>query len=107
MATPSKSQQFYRLTRYSIVWIVALLLLVPYEIVMVVRGEPGGPLTHVVKWAYGDPYSVRWWLLGLPTTGFILWCAPHFLFEGWGVKSLLTLVGLGLLIGAIGAAVTH
>lgn len=107
MAAPSKAQPKYRITRYSIPWIVALLVLPAYEIFMVVRGYEGGPLTHVVKWIYGDPQSTRWWLIAWPTTGFILWCAPHFLFEGWGVKSLLTLVGLGLLIGAAGAAVTH
>lgn len=102
-----KSQPKYRLTRYSIPWLIGMALLVPYEIWASVRGVDGAPLTHVVKWAYGEPGSVRWWLLGWATTGFILWMAPHFLFEGWGLKSLLILVGCGLAFGAGGILLTR
>lgn len=107
MATPSKPPPGYRLTRYSILWIVAAILLIPYEIVMVVKGQEGGPLTHVVKWAYGEPLSVRWWLLGWAHTGFLCWVPPHFLFEDWGLRSLLTLVGIGLAIGITGLLLTR
>ena len=96
-----------KLTRYSILWIVAAVLLIPYEIVMVWQGKEGGPLTHVVKWMYGEPLSMRWWLLGWAHTGFLLWLPPHFLFEGVGLKSLLTLVGLGLLVGVSGLLLTR
>lgn len=108
MSTPTSSKApAYRLTRYSILWIAAAVLLIPYEIVMVVKGHEGGPLTHVVKWMYGEPLSVRWWLLGWAHTGFLCWLPPHFLFEGWGLRALLTLVGLGLLIGVVGWLVTR
>ena len=102
-----KRQAVYRLSRYSVVWIVAALLLVPYELLMVARGESGGPLTHVVKWAYGAEHSLRWWLLGWANSGFILWLVPHFLFEGWGVRALLLLVGAGLAVGLVGWLVTR
>lgn len=92
----------YRVTRASVVWIIAAILLIPYELLMVARGVEGGPLTHVIKWAYGEPGSPRWWLLGWANSGFILWCVPHFLFEGWGLTSLLVLVGIGLALGALG-----
>lgn len=106
MATKAKAPS-YRLTKYSILWIVAALILIPYEIAMVVMGVEGGPLTHVVKWMYGEPGSVRWWLVGCANTGFLLWLPPHFLFEGFGLKPLLILVGLGLLVGAGGIFLTH
>ena len=104
---PPKERARYRLTRYSLLWIAAAILLIPYEIVMVAQGHDGGPLTHVVKWCYGDQGSLRWWLLGWASTGFFLWMPPHFLFEGVGLKQLLTLVGLGLAIGAVGYLFTR
>lgn len=108
MSTPTRSKApAYRLSRYSILWIAAAVLLIPYEIVMVVKGHEGGPLTHVVKWAYGAEFSLRWWLLGWANTGFLLWLAPHMLFEGFGLKALLTFVGVGLLVGTAGFLATH
>jgi hypothetical protein len=104
--TPKQRAQ-YRLSKYSLVWIFAALLLVPYELLMIAQGHEGGPLTHVVKWAYGEPLSVRWWLLGWAHSGFLLWLVPHFLFEGFGLRALLTLVGVGFLVGCAGALVTH
>lgn len=103
---PPKARAAYKLTRASIVWIIAALLLVPYEILCVARGVDGGPLTHVVKWAYGEPGSLRWWLLGLANTGFLLWMPPHFLFDDWGLRSLVVLVVLGLLTGTAGYLIT-
>lgn len=105
---PGRKARFqYRITRASVVWILAAILLVPYELLCIARGVDGGPLTHVVKWAYGEHGSPRWWLLGWTTSGFILWCVPHFLFEGWGLRSLLVLAGVGLAIGALGLVVTR
>jgi hypothetical protein len=104
---PPKERARYRLTRYSILWIVAAALLIPYEIVMVVTGHDGGPLTHVVKWAYGDEWSLRWCLLGWGNTGFILWMAPHFLFEGWGFSRLVALVAAGAVLGGIAYLITR
>ncbi len=104
---PPKERAAYRLTRASVVWIVAALLLVPYELLCVSRGVDGGPLTHVVKWCYGEPQSLRWWLVGFANTGFLLWLLPHFLFEGWGLRSLLVLVGAGLLVGVVGYLFTR
>ena len=102
----SKAQSVYRLTEASLVWIGSALILIPYELLQVSRGEPGGPLTHVVKWAYGPEYSARWWLVGWSFTGFLAWLIPHFLWEGWGIGRLGLLVGVGLLIGLIGWALT-
>ena len=102
-----KARLHYRLTKASLVWIVAALLLVPYEILCIVRGVDGGPLTHVVKWCYGQPRSARWWLLGFANSGLLLWMVPHFLFAVFGLKALLTLVILGLAVGAAGYLLTR
>lgn len=102
-----KARAKYHLSKYSVLWILAALLLVPYELIMVARGHAGGPLTHVVKWCYGEPQSLRWWLVGFANTGFLLWMPPHFLFEGWGLRSLLILVGLGLAVGVVGYLLTR
>jgi hypothetical protein len=102
-----KPPALYRLTRYSIVWIVAAILLIPYEILMIVTGHQGGPLTHVVKWCYGEPRTLRWWLLGFSNSGFLLWMVPHFLFDSWGLRSLLILVSFGLAAGAAGYLITR
>lgn len=96
-----------RLTKWSVVWIIAGLLLVPYEILMIVTHHEGGPLTDVVRWAYGPERSVRWWLVGCTTTGFILWMAPHFLFAGWGGRQLVYMVGIGFAVGVAGIILTH
>ena len=103
----AKARSKYRITKASVVWIVAALLLIPYEIFCVARNIDGGPLTHVVKWCYGTQFSLRWWLLGFGNSGFLLWMVPHFLFEGWGLNRLLILVGLGLLVGAAGYLITR
>jgi len=97
----------YRVTRASVVWFAAALLLVPYEVLCIARGVDGGPLTHVVKWAYGDQYGARWWLLGWPTSGFIAWMVPHFLFDGWDLRALLLFVGAGILVGVVGFALSR
>ena len=97
----------YKVTRASLVWFAAALLLLPYEILCIARGVEGGPLTHVVKWAYGEQGSARWWLLGWANTGFLLWMPPHFLFDGPGLRSLLVLVCLGLAVGAVGYLITR
>ena len=104
---PPKERVAYRLTRASLVWIIAAILLVPYELLCIARGVDGGPLTHVVKWAYGEPQSARWWFLGWANTGFLVWLLPHFLFEGWGLRSLLALVGAGLVVGLVGYLITR
>lgn len=97
----------YRLTRYSVLWIAAAVLLIPYEVAMIVLGHEGGPLTHVVKWAYGDPGSARWWLLGWATSGALLWLVPHFLWEGFALRALLVCTGTGLVLGAVGMLATR
>lgn len=106
-ALDNKVRARYRITRYSVLWILAALLLIPYEIVMVVKGHDGGPLTHVVKWCYGEPRSLRWWMLGFTNTGFLAWLLPHFLFEGFGLKALITFTLAGLLVGATGYLLTR
>ena len=107
MSLPTKREPQYRLTKHSVLWIVAAVLLIPYEIVMVVQGHDGGPLTHVVKWAYGEPGSLRWWLLGWANTGFLLWLPPHFLYEDFGFPHLVGFVTAGFLAGLAGYFLTH
>ena len=102
----AKVRARYRVTKASLVWFVAALLLIPYEILCVARGVDGGPLTHVVKWAYGQQGSLRWWLLGWANTGFLLWLVPHMLFEGFGLKTLIAFVSAGLAVGIVGAVVS-
>lgn len=107
MSLPTRPEPKYRLTKHSVLWIVAAILLIPYEILMVVQGQDGGPLTHVVKWAYGEPGGLRWWLLGWANTGFLLWLAPHFLYEDFGFPHLVAFVAAGFLIGLAGYFLTH
>lgn len=98
----------YRLTVFSLVFIVAAILLIPWEVIAVVKGYEGGPLTHIVKWAYGEPLSQRWWLLGWGNSGFLLWLPPHFLFgEMFGFKTLCVFVAAGFLLGLAGYHLTH
>jgi hypothetical protein len=96
-----KRQPGYRLTRYSIPWLI-LLPLIGYELVMVQQGRMGGPLSHVVWWAYGERWSLRWWLLACSMAGFFAWVVWHFAMETPALRELGILVGAGLLIGLLG-----
>lgn len=109
-ALDNKARAARRLTPWSIPWIVliaiGIVLAAPYEIYCVATMREGGPLTHVVKWAYGDQYSARWWFLGWTVSAFGAWCIPHFLFDGLGLRSLLIFLGTGLLIAVVGYLIT-
>jgi hypothetical protein len=100
-----------RLTAWSIPWLVLIaicaVLAVPYEIYCIATGRDGGPLTHVVKWAYGPQLGLRWWLLGCGFFGWSAWLAPHFMFNNFGLRALLALVGLGLAVGVAGWLLTR
>lgn len=97
----------YKVTRATVVWVVAAVLLIPYEIWMSARNVEGGPLTHLVKWLYGDRYSPTWWLIGGANTGFLLWMPVHFLLADFNVKPLLLMVAAGLIVGATGLLLTR
>jgi hypothetical protein len=96
-----KRQPKYRLTRWSLPWLI-LLPVVGYELVMIQQGRMGGPLSHVVWVAYGDRWSLRWWLLSCAFTGLAVWTCAHFAFESPALRELGILVGLGLLVGLLG-----
>ena len=100
-----------RLTAWSIPWIVLIaicaVLAVPYEIYCIATQRDGGPLTHVVKYAYGPQYGLRWWLLGCGFFAWSAWLAPHFMFDGVGLRALLTLLALGLAVGVTGYLLTR
>lgn len=97
----------YRLSRYSIPWFVAALILVPYEIIMILQGHEGGPLSHVVWWATGPRFELRWWLVAPALDGFLLWLILHFSFETPGWRALVWCVLLGLFVGCVGAIATR
>jgi hypothetical protein len=96
-----------RLTRASIVWFVAALTLIPYEILCIVRRVDGGPLSHVMWWAYGDHGSLRWWLWTWGFIGWSAWCCWHFAYRWPNQWHLLALVTLGLAVGAVGYLITR
>ena len=110
-ALDNKARRPQRLTPWSIPWVVliaiCIVLAVPYEVYCIATRREGGPLTHVVKWLYGPERSLRWWLLGSLFFAWSAWLAPHFMFNGVGLRALLTLLALGLLVGAGGYLLTR
>lgn len=102
----SRDRRTYKVTRWSIPWL-ALIPLIGWELWTIQQAKPGGPLSHVVWWALGDLYSVRWWLLGWPLAGFLLWAAVHFLLQWPGPRELWLLSGAGFLVGLVGLALTR
>lgn len=97
----------YRLTRYSLFWLLVIPTAVGYELWALLNRKDGGPMSHVVWWLYGDPHSLRWHLVGGALTGFWLWLPWHFLYRWPDQWHLLALCALGLLLGAAGYVITH
>lgn len=95
----------YRPTKWSSPWIL-LLPLLGWELWTVATGKAGGPLSHLVWWAYGDRYSLRWFLMSMGMNGLGVWAAAHFMFEKWEVRELGFCVGIGLILGLIGWLLT-
>ena len=91
----------YRPSKWSTPWIL-LLGLIGYELWAVATSKPGGPLSHLVWWAYGDRWSLRWWLASMSMNGLGVWAAAHFMFERWEVKELGICVFFGVLLGLVG-----
>lgn len=100
-----KKEPPYRITKWSSPWLILIPFLVGWEMLMIQQGRAGGPLSHVVWAIYGPRYELRWWLIGMPTSGFLVWTIWHFLFVWPAVPQLLTLVTVGLLVGIVGALV--
>lgn len=91
-------------TKWSAPWIL-LFGLLGYELWAVATGKPGGPLSHIIWWVYGERFGVRWWLTAMPTNGFFIWMAAHFMLEWPELRELAWCVGVGLLVGVVGALV--
>jgi len=91
----------YRPSKWSSPWIL-LLPLLGWELWTVATGKAGGPLSHLVWWAYGDRYSLRWFLMSMSMNGLGVWAAAHFMFERWEVRELGFCVGIGLVLGLVG-----
>jgi len=95
----------YRPSKWSSPWIL-LLPLLGWELWTVATGKAGGPLSHLVWWAYGDRYSLRWFLMSMGMNGLGVWAAAHFMFERWEVRELGYCVGIGLILGMVGWLLT-
>jgi len=96
----------YRPSKWSSPWIL-LLGLIGYELWAVGTSKPGGPLSHLVWWTYGERWSLRWWLCSSALNGLGLWAAAHFMFEWPEVKELLITVACAVGVGLIGWFVTR
>jgi hypothetical protein len=90
----------YRPSKWSTPWLL-LIPLLGWEIWTVATSKHGGPLSHLVWWAYGDRWSLRWWLASMGMNGLGVWAAAHFMFERWEVKELGICVGVGLWLGLL------
>ena len=89
-------------------WIIGLILWPAYEMWALLTGHEEATLTHFIRThVLTEDWSPRWWLLSWPLGGFCLWLGPHFMFKEVGLAVLLTLVGLGLVIGVAGFLLTH
>lgn len=96
----------YRPSKWSTPWIL-LLGLIGYELWAVATSKPGGPLSHLVWWTYGERWSLRWWLCSSALNGLGLWAAAHFMFEWPEVKELLVTVVCAVGIGFVAWFVTR
>ena len=96
----------YRPSKWSTPWLL-LLGLFGYEVWTVATGKHGGPLSHLVWWAYGPRWTLRWWLWSMGMNAFGFWAAAHFMFERWEVRELGICVAVGLMLGLAGWAVTR
>lgn len=73
-------------------WVWGIVGAITYELAMLIMGQRGGALSHIVWWANAVDdglYTWRWALVSGPLLGFLLWLVPHF---GWGVGNGIHLV---------------
>lgn len=96
----------YRPSKWTTPWTL-LLGLIGYELWAVATGKPGGPLSHLVWWTYGDRWSLRWWLCSMSLNGLGLWAAAHFMFEWPEVRELGITVAVMLALGVVGWWITR
>jgi len=100
-----KRETAYRPTRWSTPWLL-LIPLFGWELWAVITGKPGGPLSHLVWWAYGERYSLRWWVVAQVMNGLGLWAAAHFMFEWPDWRHLLIVLAAGAVTGLLGWGIT-
>lgn len=83
-------------------------LLVPFLLAEVVslRLDVEWTLSRTVWWVLGPEGEPRWWLIGLPLWGLLLWTGPHFLWPHlWGGRELTGIVLVMLAAALVGITV--
>ena len=95
-----KREPQYRPSKWSSPWAL-LIPLLGYELWAVATGKQGGPLSHLVWWAYGDRWSLRWWVASMMMNGLGVWAAVHFMFEWPDWRHLLICLVVGLALGLV------
>ena len=59
-------------------------------------------LSRTVWWVLGPEGEPRWWLLGFPLWGLLLWTGPHLLWPWWCDGRVL--LGVTVVMLAVGVA---
>ena len=96
-----KKRPVYKWNDRMLIWIAAAVALIAWELVGIFTRLPGGPLSHLAWYAYGEPWSLRWWLCSGFVNGFLFWCGWHFMFHWPSARELGISVAVVMALSAL------
>ena len=107
MTTPSAPDTRAPHPAWRAFWGVLIALLIVAETGALRRALVGDTLSETVWWLYGDPFGLRWWLLGSCVTALLIWASVHFMHPPVAARALIAAQLVALVVGLAGWMLTR
>ena len=88
-------------------WGVLIALLIVAETGALRRALVGDTLSETIWWLYGDPFGLRWWLLGCTVGALLLWAGLHFMWAPIAWRALIGFEIAALVVALAGWLLTR
>jgi hypothetical protein len=107
MTTPSASDSRAPHPAWRAFWGILVALLIVAETGALRRALIGDTLSETVWWLYGDPFGLRWWLLGCTVGALLTWAGLHFMWAPVAARALIGFEVVALGVAAAGWLLTR